>query len=99
MNKIKYIVCSGWVYSDDGDTHFISCDALMRLYRVKPSECVLAILPTQSRIEHICYGVDHRRVDSDYRTQDSKIAYYRSVYLDVIELHPSSTGAYSLDNK
>ena len=36
----KYIVVEDYVMSKtDGDTHFISAEKLMKLYKVKPEEC------------------------------------------------------------
>ena len=44
---VKYLVCPGTVISkSDGDEHFISAGQLMRLYGVKPTECV--VMPTGS---------------------------------------------------
>lgn len=39
----KYLICPGYVISkNDGDRHYISAHQLMRLYKVKPSECVIS---------------------------------------------------------
>jgi len=38
----KYAVYPGFIYSKyDSQLHFISASALMRLYRVKPDECIV----------------------------------------------------------
>lgn len=40
MTQKKYIICPGWVYSADGDRHFIDYSTLVRLYGVRKEECV-----------------------------------------------------------
>lgn len=41
--KPRYVVIPGWVASKyDGELHYIDAPTLMRLYRVKPSECVIS---------------------------------------------------------
>ena len=38
----KYVVHPGWITSkNDGDRHFVSSNALVRLYGVNPSECMI----------------------------------------------------------
>lgn len=37
----KYAICPGYVFSSDGDRHFIGAGQLMDLYRVSPRECVI----------------------------------------------------------
>lgn len=37
---IKYIIYPGYVESNDGDTHYISYNTLIRLYDVNPEECI-----------------------------------------------------------
>lgn len=42
MGKIKYVLYPGVVTSKyDGQRHFISAATLMRLYRVRPEECLI----------------------------------------------------------
>ena len=36
----KYVCYGGWVYSNDGDQHYIKAMMLPRLYGVNPGECV-----------------------------------------------------------
>ena len=37
----RYVLCPGYVISrSDGQRHYVSADALRRLYGVQPSECV-----------------------------------------------------------
>lgn len=39
---VKYVLHPGFVYSKtDGDRHYISADKLIRLYKVRPNNCVL----------------------------------------------------------
>jgi hypothetical protein len=40
MSK-KYLVVPGYVYSDDGDQHWVSALRLMHLYGVDPRHCVV----------------------------------------------------------
>lgn len=48
----KYAVCPGFVVSanSDGNRHFVSFEALARLYGVKPEECLL-IPPTEQGVK------------------------------------------------
>jgi hypothetical protein len=41
MSQHKYLVMPGWVYSADGDEHWITASQLIKLYGVKPSECLV----------------------------------------------------------
>lgn len=63
-----FIVCPGEVISQtDGDTHIISAHALINLYGVKRSECVI-MSPTTSRMEGL-FVLDPR-ADGDYSLPD-----------------------------
>jgi hypothetical protein len=47
MLKIKYITHPGYVRSRvDGEEHWVSSAALVRLYKVNPKECRIAISST-----------------------------------------------------
>jgi hypothetical protein len=37
----KYVVVPGYVYSRDGDRHFVNADQLQQLYGVNSSECLV----------------------------------------------------------
>lgn len=37
----KYAVHPGYVYSRDGDYHYISIQTLMELYQVDPQDCII----------------------------------------------------------
>lgn len=42
MPKVKYVVCPRRVTSaTDGQSHYISAEWLMRLYGVRPEECIV----------------------------------------------------------
>lgn len=42
---IKYLLVSGWVYSEDGDRHWIQANLLPALYGVPRYECKTEPLP------------------------------------------------------
>jgi hypothetical protein len=46
----KYIVIGDWVYSKDGDKHFVSPQRLALLYGLNPDECVLADITRPSTL-------------------------------------------------
>jgi len=68
----KYAVHPGYVPSkNDGDIHFISASKLMKLYGVKPTDCVVC------RPDHETYGIQnedyihlHPRYHGDYALPD-----------------------------
>lgn len=39
---VKYYLVGGFVYSDDGDTHYVSARKLVELYNVDLRECIIA---------------------------------------------------------
>lgn len=39
--SIKYLVYPDYVRAADGDVHFITAQMLMRLYGVRPDECIV----------------------------------------------------------
>ena len=52
----SYLVCPGWVQSaNDGNMHYITAAQLMELYRVKPSECVVAGSPAARDTEGLVH--------------------------------------------
>ncbi len=45
MDK-KYILSAGFVLSNDGDRHLITCQQLCELYNLDPNECVFIGIDT-----------------------------------------------------
>lgn len=44
MTVYKYIIVPGYIKSkNDGEIHYISASQLMRLYKVNPLECIVAL--------------------------------------------------------
>jgi hypothetical protein len=42
VRDLKFLICPGWVTSkNDGDRHYITAHQLMRLYMVRPEQCLI----------------------------------------------------------
>ncbi len=71
-----FVIHPGWIISkNDGDMHYLDGSNLMKLYRVHPSECIIATNiigfdPQKLKLMHHLYslsGVDYRPVTNDER--------------------------------
>lgn len=79
---VKYLICPGEVISQtDGDIHFVSANQLMRLYKVRPDQCI--VLP----------DVSPEPPRNNYR----QLLLRRAKRGELKALRPSYTGNYKLE--
>lgn len=64
--KKKYAVCPDWVTSrSDGERHYVDAQALVSLYGVNPSECVVAAPSRERSRQQQFHGLIELRPRSD----------------------------------
>lgn len=70
----KYIVIGDWVRSQsDGQVHYISAEELVRLYRVRRSECILLNRMALSEVRQFVLRILRPQEDGHYSLNNPNV--------------------------